>query len=489
MDETNAFLISVDGLRADRLSYAGYDRETTPNVDALAADGSVCRTTIATGPGTRTSFPGILTSSYPLMYGGYAQLTDHRVPLSTVFDDHGYVTLGVNTNAQLHTRFGWDRGYDVYYDSEQTTVNEPVGSFPRTTSEEGDNDDTSFFGRQFETLKTQAYQRLDQDSALYRLLERGYRQVSGRDPPHDSAERTVDRTLSFLDRVPDDEPVFCWMHFMETHSPYFPPETYRSEYLTVDVSDDRIWRLNDWLHTDPDRLDEEDVQVISDLYDASLSYFDDELGRLFDGMRGRGYFEEANIAFTADHGEEFREHGALTHCTGLYDEGVHVPMVYRLGGKSTDDVETITSTIDIGPTLLDASVDDPDVPDPYHGLSLYPALTGEDVLPDDRVVFSQHASSGGRDIELESCITGCRSDDWKYITSLQPSIEDQLYDLRGDPGEQDNVVSDNSDKVRAFEKRIDDHYDQPAYTDYDIVDATDTGEVTDQLEALGYMQE
>ena len=60
------------------------------------------------------------------MYGGYAQMTDFRVPISTVFQDLGYTTLGVNTNARLHTKFGWDRGYDVYYDSEQLIVNDPV---------------------------------------------------------------------------------------------------------------------------------------------------------------------------------------------------------------------------------------------------------------------------------------------------------------------------------------------------------------------------
>lgn len=91
MSRLNVFLISADGLRYDRLSHSGNDRPVSPRLDDFAEERAVCRNTIATGTGTRTSFPGILTSSYPLMYGGYAQMTDHRVPINSVFHDQGYV--------------------------------------------------------------------------------------------------------------------------------------------------------------------------------------------------------------------------------------------------------------------------------------------------------------------------------------------------------------------------------------------------------------
>ncbi|WP_157722497.1 sulfatase-like hydrolase/transferase [Halolamina sp.] len=110
MTDNHVFLITADGLRYDRLSSSGHDVETTPTLDALAAAGAACSRAMVTGTGTRKSFPDILTSSYPLMYGGYAQLTDQRVPTSSVFQSRGYATLGVNANAQLHTRFGWGKG-------------------------------------------------------------------------------------------------------------------------------------------------------------------------------------------------------------------------------------------------------------------------------------------------------------------------------------------------------------------------------------------
>jgi arylsulfatase A-like enzyme len=137
MHNNHVFLFTADGLRYDRLSSSGYDIETTPRLDELAATGAVCNHAVATGTGTRKSFPGILTSSYPLMYGGYAQLTDHRTMLSTAFHQEKYTTLGVNANAQLHARFGWDRGFDVYFDSDQTVINTEIGDFTASADTEG----------------------------------------------------------------------------------------------------------------------------------------------------------------------------------------------------------------------------------------------------------------------------------------------------------------------------------------------------------------
>lgn len=489
MSRPHVFLITVDGLRYDRLSHTDNDVETTPTLDELATSGATCHNTIATGTGTRTSFPGILTSSYPLMYGGFAQMTRHRVPISECFQERGYVTLGVNTNAQLHTRFGWDRGYDVYYDSETTTVNDPVGEFTRPDESDTDADEESFIEANIEELKSEVYQRLDHDGVLFRALETAYRQVEGRTPPHDRAGETVDRTLSFIDQAPADEPLFVWIHFMETHSPYFPPEQYRTEYLSERVSDGRIWELNDRLHTEPDSLTDKEVAIISQLYNGSLRYLDDQIGRLFDGLRDRGLWDDTSLAFSADHGEQFREHGKLTHCAKPYEEGVHVPLLFRLSDERPDDIDGVTSTIDIAPTLLDIAFDDPRPPEKYHGQSLVPVLRGEAEIDGDRAVFSQDASEAGRETNLSHRITGYRTADWKYITSVQNDVETLLFHLPSDPGEQENVIDDHPDVAETFDDCVECHYQQPAYTDYDIADAVDTGHVSERLEALGYLDE
>lgn len=489
MARPHVFLITADGLRYDRLSCTGNDVEVTPRLDELATSGAACHNTIATGTGTRTSFPGILTSSYPLMYGGFAQMTRHRLPISELFQERGYVTLGVNTNAQLHTRFGWDRGYDVYYDSEGTTINDPVGKFSCTEASDERRDNQSFIEANLDQLKSEVYEHLDHDGILFRTLETAYRQVEERTPPHDRAGETVDRTLSFINRAPDDEPLFVWIHFMETHSPYFPPADYRTEYLDEGISDGRIWQLNDRLHTDSDSLTEEEVAIISQLYNGSLRYLDDQIGRLFDGLQDRGLWADSVVAFSADHGEQFREHGKLTHCAKPYEEGVHVPLLFRIPDEDLDDIDGVTSTIDIAPTLLDIAFADPRPPEKHHGQSLVPVLEGEAEIDNDRAVFSQDASEEGRETNLNHRITGCRTTDWKYITSVQDDFESLLFYLSSDPGEEKNVIDEYPDIRDTFADRVDRHYQQSAYTDYDIADAVDTGHVSERLEALGYLDE
>jgi arylsulfatase A-like enzyme len=311
--------------------------------------------------------------------------------------------------------------------------------------------------------------------------------VESREPPHPTADEIVDRTLSFLDKAPDDRPLFIWVHFMDTHSPYVPPETYREAVNAPEVSTNRLWNLNDRLHTDPDSLTDDEIEIISAMYDASLRHLDSELDRLIDNLEQRGLWAHSQAAFTSDHGEAFREHGGLTHCIEPYEEGARVPLLFKLGREDLTDVTGVTSTIDIGPTLLHAAVDDPDIPNRFHGESLCSTLRGATSLPEDRVVFLQNANRSERGLDLDLRITGCRTAEWKFISSLDDRIETKLFHLPSDPHEQRNVTGEEPDVVRRFEKMITGHYNQPAYTDYVIEGAVDTGKVGDRLEALGYI--
>jgi arylsulfatase A-like enzyme len=507
-EPADVFLLTADGLRYDRVGNAGYDRPTTPALDEIAASGAACAQAITTGTGTRRSFPGILTSSYPLMYGGYAQLSPDRTHVASAFREAGYATIGVNTNAQLHRRFGWHRGFDVYFDSERTVIDRPIGAFTNDdglasdavsgdTEADGserkgqpDTDSGWSVKRLIGTTRDELFQRLDKSGRTYRAVERLYRALNGRTLPYPSATETVDRVLSFVDAAPDDRPMFCWVHFMETHSPYVPPADYRREFLDVDPGDTELWRLNDTLQTAPSQLSDADVDVISDLYDASLRYLDDEIGRLVDGLDERGRWRDAVVAFTSDHGEEFREHGGLNHCPEPYDVGLHVPLIVRLGDTDLRDVEGVVSTVDIPPTLLDAAAgfDDSDQPERFHGMSIASVLHGEETISDDRAVFAESAIGDGREIDLDNRITGCRTDQWKYMEGAAAAVVDErLFDLRTDPGEQEDVSSDHPDVTEQFGKRVHEHYQQPAYVDFGVEPAVDTGEVTDRLEALGYL--
>jgi arylsulfatase A-like enzyme len=480
----NAILITVDCLRYDRLSVFGYDRPVSPCMDALAEEGAFCHESIATGPNTRTSFPGILCSSYPLMYGGYAQLTGAREVISERFQDRGFRTVGVNTNTQLHSRFGWDRGWDIYYDSESTFVHDSaveLGDDQAATSQSRTDD-------YLESAKAKIYDTLDQDGLTYRLVESIYRRIGTRSPPHDSAVQAVDRTFEFLDALPGEKPLFLWVHFMEPHSPYVPAATYRDEFMADPISEGDMWRINDKVNTHEEDATNREIDIVSDLYDASVREVDDQIGRLIDGLRDRGYWDDSAVLLCGDHGEEFHEHGTLAHGGRPYDELIRVPLIARLGDENIAFPDGVTSTIDIPPTLLDATFDDSEMTEKFHGISLCPILRGEKPMPENRTVFSQIASGGWRKIDLDNRITACRTDDWKFITSVREDDSDELYYIPEDRYEQENVADGNPDEVELMTERVEDHYGLDAYELYTIEDAVEPDHLGDQLEALGYVE-
>ncbi|SFS06545.1 Arylsulfatase A [Halomicrobium zhouii] len=480
----NAILITVDCLRYDCLSVAGYDRPVSPTMDALAEEGAFCDQAITTGPNTRTSFPGILCSSYPLMYGGYAQLTGDRHMIAEVFRDRGFRTLGINTNTQLHSQFGWDRGWDLYYDSEQTVVSDPE----MCLWDEDDGTGPSRTDDYLERAKEKVYETLDQDSLAYRLVESLYRQIGSRTAPHDSASAAVDRTFQYLDALSDEKPLFLWIHFMEPHSPYVPPKSYRDQFLDEQVSDGELWRINDKVNTKEDQVTEQEVSVVSDLYDASVRVVDDQIGRLIDGLRERGYWQDSVAMLVGDHGEAFGEHGELAHGGRPYDELVRVPLIVRRGNEDISFPEGVTSTIDIAPTLLDATCEESAIPDTFHGVSLDPILRGERPMPDDRTVFSQIASGGWRDIDLSNRITACRTDEWKLVTSVQENDADELFYIPDDQYERKNRAAAEPSVLEDMLGRVGDHYALDAYEHYSIEDAVEPDDLGEQLEALGYIK-
>lgn len=480
----HAILITVDCLRYDRLSVAGYDRLVSPTMDALAEAGAFCDEAIATGPNTRTSFPGILCSTYPLMYGGYAQLTGTRQVVSEAFQDRGFRTVGVNTNTQLHSRFGWDRGFDVYYNNERTLVDDQSLDIETGNS----SDDGSRAAEFVETAKKKVYASLDQDGLPYRLVESAYRRVATRSEPHTSASEAVDRAFRYLDALPGEKPLFLWVHFMEPHSPYVPPRSYREQFLDEPLSDSEMWRINDKVNTNEADATDREVSIISDLYDASIREVDDQIGRLVEGLRERGYWEDAMAILCGDHGEEFREHGELAHGGRPYDELVRVPLIVRRGDESISFPEGVTSTIDIAPTLLDSTVEDATVPRRFHGLSLDPILRGEEPMPEDRPVFSQVAAGGWREIDLNNRLTACRTDEWKFITSVRDEDADELFYIPEDQYEQNDCAAANPETVDAMIDRVADQYALDAYENYAIEDAVEPDDLGDQLEALGYVK-
>jgi arylsulfatase A-like enzyme len=220
---------------------------------------------------------------------------------------------------------------------------------------------------------------------------------------------------------------------MEPHSPYSPPEPYRSllpPLTPPEPIDTSV--IPAWIRIGSSR----DLNLYKARYDGEIRTVDDAIGGFFEELRRRQLWDRTVIVVTADNGESFMEHGVLEHNTWLYDELVHVPLIVRIPGLAPRRVRTQMQIVDLYPTL--AAVAGAKVPN---------GLNGSDRLADlqGRAAPKSYAYS-----EVVGRRFAIRRLEWKYISSLQGGR--QLFDLRVDPREQHNVAQQQPERVEQLER-------------------------------------
>lgn len=232
------------------------------------------------------------------------------------------------------------------------------------------------------------------------------------------AEHLTDGVLGFVDQwrqKPAKDRFFVWAHYYDPHDPY------------SDMPDEPA-------HGGSDRAK----------YEASVRYVDRHLGRLFDGLRARGVLDDALVVITADHGDEFGEHGHRFHGSTLYEEMVRVPLVVRGPGVRPGAVDAPVGHMDVAPTMLDLV--GVAAPERWLGRSLGDTLrTGS--APTPSPVFFEILPDSNYGVHR----VGARVGTGKAIYRVDGGLG-ELFDLATDPGERDNLwdrAPDGTDAARA----------------------------------------
>ena len=417
MDVESVLLVTVDALRADHCGFMGYDRATTPFLDSLARESLVFESAFAVGPGTPSSFAALFSSRYPLEFGGYEGFSTARPSLPEHLGRRGVTTAGIHSNPYLSRHYGYDRGFDHFEDSFEE-AGEP-GLFDR--------------------VKTEAGALLSRNDTAYRLGRRLFLAVFDEEKPYVDATETTDRALDWLSSAPRRS--FAWAHYLDVHGPYLPPD----EFLDRDLSPARVEMLNGALaaaESDPELADR-DLADLEALYDGELRYVDAELERLFDSLEARGRLEDTAVVVTADHGEEFMDHGRLGHHPHLYDELVHVPLLVWLPPDARESFDVATtgrvsgqvSLLDLAPTVADLL-----------GIEPAPRFGGRSALRESGhpVVSEVSNPHGVLKVDERFRRRSIRDGGWKLVVG--PDGE-ELYDLAADPGEREDLREERPEQA------------------------------------------
>ncbi len=311
----SVIVISMDTLRADHLGCYGYHRDTSVNIDALAARGVRFDAMSSTSAWTTPAHGSLFASRYPAQLGVVTfdgrkkarSLKQDELMLAEVLKDAGYETQAFTGGGYVSRKLGLGQGFDEY--------------------------------RDLEALQ-------------------GY----------------LADLMTWLDERDSGRPLFLFVHFYNTHRPYRPPVKefkekfkggYKGNFPVGKVCQKKRWPLK-----------KADLDFVVSQYDGEIAHADHLLGKFFSFLEQTGLDRNALIVFLSDHGEEFFEHGGCDHVTTVYEELIRVPfIVIGPGIEPGRVIEAPASIIDVAPTILDYL--DLPVPGSMQGVSLLPAMRGE----------------------------------------------------------------------------------------------------------------
>jgi arylsulfatase A-like enzyme len=394
------------------------------------------------------------------MYGGcLGRLAPDRPSPIETLASHGYCTGGFTTNLHLSRATGFDRGFLHFVELNPGEVD------PRLRRIKGG-------------------QRLLQSELTHIVL----RSMGIRTRParlYSSAANVTDSLCQWLKEV--ETPFFAWAHFMDLHWPYHMEEelVHPSDIAQAwqDLAD-MYGRANFYGRSDRDRpITPEQRSHFIKLYERSLQYLDGQVGRLIHQIQNSGYADNTLILLVADHGEEFLDHGRWGHWeSNLFDEILRVPLILSIpNGPQGKVIRQQVRLLDLMPTILD--------------LCGCPVAEG--------VLGSSMASligEGNSKYDGEETISEMRRDPWhrvavrtesfKYIWDSTRPDQPELYDLRTDPGEKQNVRDRFPEEVMRFQSRVDAHRLQVAATEPAIAVPTlkVDEDVARRLRDLGYLE-
>lgn len=445
-------LITVDSLRYDHVGAYGYERNTTPFIDEMAEVGHVFDQAYAHAGATRASFPSILTSSYPLMYGGYERLSDERTLVSEPLREMGYRTGGFHSNLFLSSEAGYDRGFDRFYDSKT----DPTITYK---------------------LRKLLRENLSSDGTIYQLLKWAFDKTEEKagvelGSLYTKADDLTDMAINWIESDASKSPTFAWVHYMDVHHPYVPPAEHQLPFRDIPIDDKRAVKLRRKMLEESDELTEEEKADIIDLYDAEIRFTDAEIQRLVESAR-----EELNdpiVLFTADHGEEFGEHGKFGHGY-LHEECVHVPLIMDTGEGGTR-YDELVGLLDVPPTLIDYA--DGDIPNNFRGSSLRNLVEGKEW--NRTSVISGYGDVSG------DYYHSVRETQWTYI---EDEDGQRLYDRITDATEKQDVMGENPEIAKNLSNQLQNHVQNVKDTHSDVQNVDMEDEVVDRLEQLGYKME
>ena len=433
----NVLLITTDTTRADRLGSYGYDKPTSPNLDALARDAIRFEFAISTAGLTPIAHASIFTGLNPylhgvrVMYGSPGHyLSKSTLGMATLLKQKGYATAGFVSAYPASERYGMHWGFDTF--------------------ENGMKKGTVDMDPSRQTAKGLIFQH-----------------GKWADQPKGDAQRRADSTtadaLAWLANVKGS--FFQWVHYFDPHDPWLiPPKRYLDKFGVKRGAPDEMLTV----------------------YDADINYMDFQIGRLLQAYKDRDLYDKTIIIVISDHGQGLEDHDWFRHRL-LYREQIHVPLIVRLpNGPHGKIIPDLVRNIDLLPTVCELL--GVKLPDDVEGKSLLGLINGAREPP--RLAYAEALNTADAHLpkklpEDQKDLLFCMMDrDWKLIYHKDRPQNSELYDLKNDPKELVNVFGKHPEQTMRLMQAL----EKSGGLNVRLTGAAPMDEETRRsLEALGYI--
>lgn len=450
----NVVVIVADSLRVDHVGCYG-SRVKTPNVNELAMEGTVFEQAFSEGLPTLPTRTTWWTGRYTFPFRGWQQFEHSDLLLAEVLWDKGYKSALISDTYHMHKPiYNCGRGFDDViwvrgqeYDPWIVDPNIPV-DITKYHRLKGDETDNLWKPRFEQYLRNVSWIKNEEDYFVARVVK---------------------EAINWLDNIVENkkqrDKLFLWVDCFDPHEPWDPPEPYRSMYDPAYSGQEII---------DPVAGDiagymtPEEVSHTKALYAGEVTLVDKWIGMLIEKLRELELYDNTLIIYMSDHGEPFGEHGYIRKAKPYnYGYLVNIPWIIKhpegIGRRKR--IRAIVQTVDLMSTILDfLNISTEKLELPFlaptrrmfpqdivvssrrvnlHGSSLIPLMDGEVEKVRDYAYIGHY----GRQWSI-------RNHEWSYHLTIDGSKPPELYNVKRDPGEQENLISDETDAAKDLELEL-----------------------------------
>lgn len=443
-EQPHIIFIMTDQQRADALGSSGNKAILTPHLDQLAKEGVAFTQTYSPTPSCTPARAALLTGMNPWNNGmlGYGRLArKYKYELPRMLREGGYYTFGIGKNH-------WFPQKSLH------------GFHGTLVDESGRIEQDGFVSEYRDWFKTVAPGQDPDKTGIgwNSRLAKPYALNENLHPTHWTGEEAV----RFLANYDLDKPLFLKISFARPHSPYDPPQRYLDKYKNIEMEGPAIgdWEgeIFNYPHTNKPipttgddeaafgNFGEEQVKESKKHYYASITFIDDQVGKIINQLKKRGMYDHSLIVFLSDHGDEMGDHYRWRK-TFPYQGSVHIPHLLRWPTNFDAHIERGTQIDnpiglqDILPTFLETSLQD--VPEDMDGKSVLPLIKNEKVEWRSYIGL-EHASTYFENNYWAAVTDGKRKYIWYFFTG-----QEQFFNLEDDAQEKSNLIV-----KEAYQKQI-----------------------------------